>query len=145
MAERSKRYSLLIFLFALFIFLSLYIILWSYNIYTSTKNYTNATSQSSITCTTYSFNFVDNSMNYDNGTLTFNIDITNMISSAPKGFALVLATNETTYRSEPINIYVRNTKVVFKNVSIDDSFSVAPVGCEASNVKPCSLSAGTCR
>lgn len=76
MVERSKKFSTLIFLFAIFVVLAAFLGSWLYNIYQDQTQYSKEQTMSAVECGRFYFNVKPEDVSYDNGTLTLLVENT---------------------------------------------------------------------
>ncbi len=77
MAEaRSKKISILIFLFAVFIMLAFFTASWIYRMYTEQTAFSEKKTLATVECGRYYFSILPESILYENGTLYFEVENT---------------------------------------------------------------------
>jgi hypothetical protein len=137
MAEQSKKITLYIFLFALFIMLAFFIAMNIYNVYVTSKTESLKTTKGALGC---SFSFSLDSVRYNIPDLSFNI-YSSDINALKK---MVIDAEDV--KTEVIlgEFFDNKQKVVVKDVVIQDIFRIYPEGCEEFNMKECSISGKRC-
>ncbi|MCX6707646.1 MAG: hypothetical protein NT001_05915 [Candidatus Woesearchaeota archaeon] len=137
MAEQSKKITLYIFLFALFIMLAFFIAVNIYNIYITNKTDSLKTTKGTLEC---SFSFSIDSIRYSVPELSFNLHSSD-INSLKK-----LIIDVDGIKTEVVlgEFFDYAQKVVVKDIIIQDSFRVYPDGCEDYNIKECSIIGKNC-
>lgn len=130
LADSKKKISWGIFLFALFIFLALWIGLTMYTIYTSKTTEAKSSTKSSIECSTYAFEISE--INYSDEKLTFRIK--NTIGEDFE--TLVIESGNIQNKASLKSFYEGEERTVaIDSIVIEKEFSVYPEGCKEYNVK----------
>ena len=136
MAEQSKKITLYIFLFALFIMLAFFIAVNIYSVYTTSKTDSLKTTKGTLEC---SFSFSIDSIRYSVPELSFNLRSSN--DQIRKIFIDVNGAETEVALGEFLD-YEQN--VVVPDLIIEKTFIVYPEGCRDYNSKECDLAAKKC-
>jgi hypothetical protein len=132
----EKKITITIFLFALFVFLGIFIFLLGYSTTTSSGNYSRQVSKSTIECTGITFDIVGGSMSYENSVLRFTIESFGGGSAS----RLVVASENETWFTPQLDFRADvDRKIKIENITIKDKFRIYPEGCDGYNVKECDL------
>lgn len=140
MAGQSRKITIYIFLFALFIMLAMVLGIRIYNIYTSSKTESEKTIEVVMKCT---FSFSVSNIDYTGGVLSF--DLRTSDEKLLKKLVVVNENNET--KEIELGRFIgfpSKQRVNAGSISITNQFFVYPYGCGAQNKKECMLSAGKC-
>ncbi|MFC1752358.1 hypothetical protein ACFL96_03070 [Thermoproteota archaeon] len=137
MAEQSKKITLYIFLFVLFIALAFFVGTYIYNIYISTTTSSTETTKTSLEC---AFTFTIKNMGYDFPELSFDV----RTSDLELFKKLVIEVEGIGAEVELGEFFDFEQKVVVEDIVIEDSFNVYPEGCKEFNQKQCSLKQKEC-
>lgn len=137
MAGQSKNITLYIFLFALFVTIAMILGARTYNIYASSKSSTEKTMKDTMQC---AFSFGITNMAYSNGELKF--DLKTSDQDLLKRLTIV---GNNDIKEIEVGSYINMRKTMNVGaISMGDSFTVYPSGCEEQNKKVCSLTSGRC-
>lgn len=137
MAGQSKNITLYIFLFALFITISMILGARTYNLYASSKTSTDKTIKSTMQC---AFSYTITNIRYTEGSLGFDIKT----SDKDLLKTLIVVGNNDIKSIQLAEFIEPRQNVNVGPISMGDAFTVYPAGCEESNKKLCSLSVGRC-
>jgi hypothetical protein len=137
MAEQSKKITIYIFLFALFMMLAFFIAVNIYNIYMDSKTSSIKTTKGALEC---AFSFSVSDVRYDVTDLSFSLRSSN--ADTFKKMIIDVAGEKT---DVPLGEFFDfNQKVTVKDMVIPDKFRIYPEGCEEYNIKECSVKDRTC-
>lgn len=141
MEGQSRKITIYIFLFALFIMLALVLGTRIYNIYMGSKTDTEITMETAMKCT---FSFSVSNLDYNGRTLSF--DLKTSDEELLKKIVIVGENNET--KEIELGIFIgfpRKQRVNAGSINITNSFFTYPYGCMDQNKKECMLSSGECK
>lgn len=131
MEKRSKKISTLIFLFAIFILLAVFLGSWLYRIYLEQTKYSQEQTLSAVDCGRYYFKIPEDMVEYKNGTLTFMIE--NTIGKEIK--QLVVESALETQRKNMTGLISGAMVPVEVDMRFTDWIYVYPKGCRGINFK----------
>lgn len=134
MAE--KKFSTMVFLLAVFIFLAMFISMWIYGIYVDNAGYAKKTSTNSISCTSYSFD-VKNLL-YSDNMLSF--DIENTIGDEFSELIVEKRGDEAGAKTIPLSNFQMGMQehvviTEMTNIVENDEIILYPKGCKGANEK----------
>ena len=141
MAEQSKKITVYIFLFVVFILLAFYLMVWIYNNYMTTKTYSEKTTETALECNLFSFAI--SKIRYEDVALSFEIEsrVTEE-KNAPRN--MVIKVDGVEYPLQ-IGEYIDfRHQVSPQDRVIADKFTIYPEGCERYNSKECSVATKKC-
>ncbi len=131
MNPKSKKFSTMIFLVALFFLLSVLVGAWLYKIFKEQTSYSNDQTLATIDCGRYYFYIPENSVKYQNGTLEF--DIENTLGKEIEQLTLRTALEKKTLNMTGLT---QGTKVPVKTpIAMTDWVYVYPDACDGVNYK----------
>lgn len=134
---QSRKITLYLFLFSIFLFLALFIGVRIYNIYMGSKTTSETTLKSTMGC---AFVFSLTNIEYNDGTLVFSIKTSD--ENAFKKITIVGA--DGTKREVEMGTFMGYRQDVrVENINIENLFEVYPEGCESIK-KECQLAVGKC-
>lgn len=136
MPERSKRITIAIFLFSIFIFLGIVVFVVIFSTARSTGNYSRMTTMSSVECLGITFRVIPNTITYEENTLSFVID------SVGGGSVTQLVITSGGEERETPEVDFRGRvkrKITIKDIEFEGNFTIYPKGCKNYNMKQCSL------
>lgn len=134
---QSRKITLYLFLFSIFLFLSLFIGVRIYNIYIGSKATSEATIKSTMGC---AFVFSLTNIEYSGGTLVFSIK-----TSDENAFRkIIIVGSDGAEREVEMGTFIGYRQDVrVENINIENLFEVYPEGCESTK-KECQLAVGKC-
>ena len=128
--RRSKKISVLIFLFAIFILLVVITAAWVYRMYTEQTAYSEETTFATIECGMYYFNIEPESVSYDAGTLYFEIG-----NTIGKEIETIVVQSSTETKEVSIGLSQGIVQPVSLPIEVVGWVMVYPKGCESVNFK----------
>ena len=128
--SRSKKMSVLIFLFGIFVVLVAVTAGWLYKMYTEQTAFSEASTLATVECSKYYFRVQADSVSYENGTLYFEIEST---LGSDIDSIVVQSMNE----KKQVDVYLTQGIVqpVSLPIEVVEWVMVSPVGCEGVNFK----------
>ncbi|MBD3313397.1 hypothetical protein GF345_03060 [Candidatus Woesearchaeota archaeon] len=137
MAEQSKKITMYIFLFALFIMLAFFLGTHIYNIYVQGTTSSSETTKGSLEC---SFSFSIRMIDYEFPELTFDLRTTDI-----EALDTIVIEVEDIQTEVPLKEFFDfQQNIVVDDVVIEDTFLVYPEGCRNYNKKECSVKTKEC-
>jgi hypothetical protein len=131
MAEsRSRKVSVIIFLFAVFIMLAIFTGGWIYRMYATQTELAEKRTFSAVECGKYYFSLKQDSIVYDNSTVYF--EIQNTIGAT---IDLIVVESGLEKRELNVSIAQGTTQPVSLNMSVTNWILVYPVGCRETNFR----------
>lgn len=131
MVERkSKKMSMLMFLFAIFILLSVITASWLYKMYTEQTAYSESSTLATIECSKYYFSIEPESVLYEDNTLYF--EVKNTLGANLEDLIVKSYSEEKTVH---INLDQGSTQPVSIPIDVVEWVLVFPAGCEGVNFK----------
>lgn len=126
--RRSKKVSVLIFLFAIFIMLVAFTGGWLYKMYSEQTAYSEASTLATVECSRFYYRIHQESVSYENGTLYFEIENT---LGADIDTIVVQSMNE----EKQVDVYLTQGIVqpVSLPIEVVEWVTIYPVGCEGVN------------
>lgn len=126
--RRSKKISVLIFLFAIFIVLVAVTAGWLFKMYTEQTAYSEASTMATVECSKYYFRIDPDSVAYSEGTLYFEMENT---LGADMDSIVVQSVNE----KKQVDVYLTQGIVqpVSLPIEVIEWVMVSPAGCEGVN------------
>ena len=141
MAEQSKKITVYIFLFVVFILLAFYLAAWIYTNYTATKTYSEKTTKTVLECNFFSF--AVSKIRYEELALSFEIkSLVTEQKNAPTNMSIKVEGLE--YPLQIGEYLDFKQQVTLPDVVIADKFTIYPAGCEKYNKKECSIATKGC-
>ena len=138
MAEQSKKITMYIFLFALFIMLSFFLGTHIYNIYVEGTTSSSETTKGSLEC---SFSFFISRINYEFPELTFNLRTTDVEAMD----TIVIEVEDIQTKIPLKEFFDFQQNILVDDVVIEDNFLVYSEGCREYNSKECSIKTKECK
>jgi len=139
MPEESKRISLFIFLFAIFIVLAVIIFVFMYNAYKGATNYSSTTTKTSVECAGYSFRIVGGTILYENGILSFEFDPS--LGGAREKNPLIIVIGKEEIETKPVDFTFKQ-RIKIETAPLEE-FQIYPKGCK-DIIRNCSLAKNRC-
>jgi len=130
MPSSSRKITVLIFLFSLFVFLGVYIGVNIYQSYVSGRAYTERVSK----CGQYSFDVFN--VDYDGINLGFNVE-----NTAAEEFNVLVVEVDGDTRENDLGSFGSGdiSHITVENIQIEEKFFVYPAGCKRHNAKELSV------
>lgn len=124
--SKSKKISIFIFLFALFVMLALLTGGYLYKLYIENIEFTDKETNELVNCDNFYFNLVKNTISYNENKLTF--EVKNSMGKEINQL-IIESNNKTTEKN--MSLAQGDLLFVVVNLEVNNNFSVYPKGCKS--------------
>ena len=135
--RRSRKISVLIFLFAIFVLLVVMTASWIYKVYVEQTAYSEKRTFATIECGRYYFDIKPESVEYENGTLYFEVR-----NTLGKDISSLVVESSTESKMVSVDLTQGSVQPVSLPIKVAGWVMVYPEGCEGVNFRNLSFEAG---